>query len=112
MWESLWKTQGPMAVRYLLMTIAGALFTHGVTSPEQNAYISGNMDVLVGLLIGLATWAWGIWRKPSPAAMEAAKQIDNVVIPLNKSVGAPTITIKTPIGKADIEIPMPMKKVA
>ena len=109
--NDLLKNYGPMLVRYALVSLAGALMTHGAISAEQNSYLSSNIDALAGAIVLVATVLYGMWKRPSSSAMEAAKQIDKVVIPQMNADAArnntiPSITIKTPMGLPDVVIPI------
>jgi len=60
-------------VRYVIMTIAGALAAHGHLSSDANSYISSNVDTLIGAGVALLTWAEGLiaTHKLSTAAASA-----------------------------------------
>lgn len=89
----------PVIVRYLIVSIMAAVFTRGWISPEQNAILSQNLDIIVSALIGLGTVVYALIKRPSEKALDAAKAIDKQVPP-----SAPVV-IQTPAGRPDIVIP-------
>lgn len=92
------KAQLPVIIRYIIATAAAALATHGWLSPEQNAVIGQNIDVVAGAFVALGTVAYALFRRPSSKALEVAKQVD-AKVPKDGSV-----VVKTPGGMADIVV--------
>ncbi|KQY20214.1 hypothetical protein [Rhizobium sp. Root483D2] len=91
----------PTIVRYAIVSLMAAMFTHGWLSPEHNAILGENLDIIVSALVGLLTVVWAMVKRPSAKAMEAAKEID-AQIPANQDVviltpgSAPDITVSAP----------------
>jgi len=69
----------PVVVRYLLVTLAAAMFTHGWLTPEQSSALGQNMDLLVSAVVGLGTVAYALIKRPSQKALDAAKEIDKKI---------------------------------
>lgn len=88
----------PIIVRYAIVSLMAAMFTHGWLSPEHNAILGENLDILVSAIVGLLTVLYALVKRPSAKAMEAAKAID-AQIPAKQDV-----VIKTPAGKPDIVV--------
>jgi hypothetical protein len=94
----------PVIVRYAIVSLMAAMFTHGWLSPEHNAILGENLDIIVSALVGLLTVVWALAKRPSAKAMEAAKEID-AQIPANQDV-----VIKTPGNTPDITVSAPGQK--
>lgn len=88
----------PTIVRYVIVSLMAAMFTHGWLSPEHNAILGENLDIIVSAIVGLLTVLYSLVKRPSAKAMEAAKEID-AQIPARQDV-----VIKTPAGKPDIVV--------
>ena len=89
----------PVIVRYAIVSLMAALFTRGWLSPEHNAILGENLDIIVSAIVGLLTVLYALIKRPSAKAMEAAKAID-------KSVPAEvSVVIKTPGNAPDIVVP-------
>lgn len=88
----------PTIVRYAIVSLMAAMFTHGWLSPEHNAILGENLDIIVSAIVGLLTVLYALVKRPSAKAMEAAKEID-AQIPARQDV-----VIKTPAGKPDIVV--------
>lgn len=73
------KNQMPVIIRYLLASFFTYLASHGLLTADQHAYLGDQMDVIVGIVGNLAIIAYALWRRPSPTAMEAAKEIDQKI---------------------------------
>lgn len=94
----------PTIVRYIIVSLMAAMFTHGWLSPEHNAILGENLDVIVSAIVGLLTVLYALMKRPSAKAMEAAKEID-AQIPAKQEV-----VIKTPGHAPDIVILAPGQK--
>ena len=94
----------PTIVRYAIVSLMAAMFTRGWLSPEHNAILGENLDIIVSALVGLLTVVWALVKRPSAKAMEAAKEID-AQIPANQDV-----VIKTPGNAPDITVLAPGQK--
>lgn len=94
----------PTIVRYVIVSLMAAMFTHGWLSPEHNAILGENLDIIVSAIVGLLTVLYALVKRPSAKAMEAAKKID-AQIPAKQDV-----VIKTPAGKPDIVVLAPTSK--
>ena len=92
------KAQLPVIIRYLLVTAFTILATRGLISPEAQAILSSNIDIIVGAVGGLATVAYALWTRPSSKALEVAKQVD-ARIPAGASA-----VVKTASGQPDIVV--------
>lgn len=89
----------PVIVRYAIVSLMAARFTRGWLSPEHNAILGENLDIIVSAIVGLLTVLYALIKRPSAKAMEAAKAID-------KSVPAEvSVVIKTPGNAPDIVVP-------
>ena len=53
-----------------------AMFSHGWLSPEHNAILGENLDIIVSAIVGLLTVLYALVKRPSAKAMSAAKEID------------------------------------
>lgn len=91
----------PVIVRYLIVSLMAAMFTHGWLSPEHNAILGENLDIIVSAIVGLLTVLYALIKRPSAKAMEAAKEID-AQIPAKQDV-----VIKTPGNAPDIVVSAP-----
>jgi hypothetical protein len=104
------KTQGPMLIRYFLLLAASYLMTNGAISAEQHSYIGGQADVIVGAIVAIGTVLYGMWRKPSPAAMDVAEEIDRVGaenVKQDHPIAAdPVIIVETPPGQQNLVVPV------
>jgi hypothetical protein len=94
----------PVIVRYAIVSLMAAMFTRGWISPEHNAILGENLDIIVSAFVGLLTLLYALIRRPSAKAMEAAKEID-AQIPANQDV-----VIKTPGNAPDITVSAPGQK--
>jgi hypothetical protein len=88
----------PTIVRYIIVSLMAAMFTHGWLSPEHNAILGENLDIIVSAIVGLLTVLYALVKRPSAKAMEAAKEIDKH-IPAKSEV-----VIKTPGNAPDIVV--------
>lgn len=94
----------PVIVRYAIVSLMAAMFTRGWISPEHNAILGENLDIIVSAIVGLLTVLYALMKRPSAKAMEAAKEID-AQIPAKQDV-----VIKTPAGRPDIVVQAPTSK--
>ncbi|WP_426235898.1 hypothetical protein [Pararhizobium sp. DWP1-1-3] len=94
----------PTIVRYVIVSLMAAMFTHGWLSPEHNAILGENLDIIVSAIVGLLTVLYALIKRPSAKAMEAAKEID-AQIPAKDAV-----VIRTPGSAPDIIIAAPGEK--
>lgn len=92
------KSYLPVVLRYAIASLAAALVTHGFLSPDQNAFISDNLDKIVGALVVLGTVAYALFKRPSSKALEVAKQVDA------KVPASSPVVVKTPAGQQDIVV--------
>lgn len=94
----------PTIVRYVIVSLMAAMFTHGWLSPEHKAILGENLDIIVSAIVGLLTVLYALVKRPSAKAMEAAKEID-AQIPAKQDV-----VIKTPGDAPDIIVAAPGQK--
>lgn len=94
----------PVIVRYIIVSLMAAMFTHGWLSPEHNAILGENLDIIVSAIVGLLTVLYALVKRPSAKAMEVAKEID-AQIPTKQDV-----VIKTPGNAPDIIVVAPGQK--
>ena len=111
MFQEMWKANGPRLVRYFLISAASVLATRGLISHESATYISGQVDTIVGLVMGVVTVVYGMMVAPSSIAQEAARQIDKTVIPAvtedAEQMGtSAAVVVKTPAGQPDVVVPV------
>ncbi|HTO32078.1 MAG TPA: hypothetical protein VL202_12990, partial [Pararhizobium sp.] len=66
----------PVIVRYAIVSLMAAMFTHGWVTDDQNAILTQNIDIIVSALVGLLTVAYALIKRPSAKALDAAKVID------------------------------------
>lgn len=92
------KSQLPVILRYAIVTLMSALVTRGFVTPESGAFLSQNVDIVVGALIALLTVAYGLWRTPTAKGLEVARKVD-AQIPASSPV-----VIKTPGDAKDIVV--------
>ena len=94
----------PVIVRYAIVSLMAARFTRGWLSPEHNAILGENLDIIVSAIVGLLTVLYALIKRPSAKAIEAAKEID-AQIPAKDDV-----VIQTPAGQPDIVVVAPGQK--
>ncbi|MCV9960372.1 hypothetical protein OIU34_00535 [Pararhizobium sp. BT-229] len=94
----------PVVVRYAIVSMMAAMFTHGWLSPEHNAILTQNLDIIVSAIVGLLTVAYALVKRPSAKAMEAAKEIDRQIPAMHD------VVIKTPGSAPDIVVMAAEKK--
>ncbi len=92
------KSHLPVILRYALVTALTALATRGWISPENQAILSQNVDVIVGAFGALAVVGYALFKRPSSKALEVAKQVD-AKVPKGDAV-----IIKTPGSRPDIVV--------
>jgi len=86
----------PVIIRYAIVTLMSALVTRGLVTPESGAFLSQNVDTVVGAVIALGTVLYGLWRTPTARGLEVARKVD-AQVPAESPV-----VIKTPPGVDDI----------
>jgi hypothetical protein len=93
------KNYLPTIIRYALISAGSALAAKSWISPDQHSFMSQNADVIGGILVALATAAYGLFVKPSARGMEVAKVSDE------KVPQGDTLVVQTPSGQPDIIVP-------
>jgi hypothetical protein len=57
-----------------MVTLMAAMFTHGWLSPNHDAILGENLDIIVSAIVGLLTVLYALVRRRSAKAMRAASR--------------------------------------